>query len=73
MAKEEEMSMLKEGTVIEGPDGMAYRVTRTILTGEAMDATVFDALNGAPKPIAGEPMAPWLFNELLRLSEQPKD
>ena len=58
------MKVVKAGTILNGPDGMAYRVTRDCKPAEAITRTMFEAIGGAPEPAAHSPMPHWLVAHL---------
>lgn len=58
-------SELPAGTVISGPGGMGYRLTREVHAGDPVRATDCQAFGGAPVPKAGEAVEPWLMRGIL--------
>lgn len=52
--------MIEKGTVIDGPDGQGYRVTRNVKEGDFVLPTDFEPFGGAPEPKGGEQIAGFL-------------
>jgi hypothetical protein len=52
--------LIYRDTIVHGPDGQGYRITRNVRRGEPVCTTDFEALNGAPQPKPNEPMPDWL-------------
>lgn len=54
------MNRIPKGTVIQGPDGQGYRITRDIELYDLVKAADFEAFGGAPEPRGGERMPIWV-------------
>lgn len=52
--------IMKAGTILHGPDGQGYRLTRDFNVGDVATAYHFEPVGGAPEPVAGEVMPSWL-------------
>lgn len=56
--------MIEQGTIIDGPDGQAYRMRESLFPGDALTVEKFDPMGGAPHPVVGELMPDWLAKAL---------
>lgn len=52
--------MLKSGTIIDGPNGMAYRLTVDLNVGDIITTGTFEPIGGAPVPKPNQPIEPFL-------------
>ena len=58
---------MKAGTVLNGPDGMGYTVTRDLNAGDAITVDCLEPFGGAPDPkqSKGMRMPVWLANYFM--------
>jgi hypothetical protein len=54
--------IVKVGTVINGPNGQGYKVTRDIAKYDLVKEGDFEAFGGAPKAKAGRKMPAWVVS-----------
>lgn len=59
--------MIKAGTIIHGPDGMAYRVTRDVQYGDALKPDTLEPMNGAPAISPGDRVSAWVARAMINL------
>lgn len=56
------MITVNKDTIIKGPNNQAYRVLRDIHMYDLFKAEDFEAINGAPIPLAGAKAPKWLVD-----------
>ena len=62
--------MIKAGSILNGPDGMGYTITRDTQSGDPMVFAVSEPFGGAPKPVPGDIMPGWVIDELNRVNKE---
>lgn len=65
--------MIKAGTILNGPDGMAYKLTGDVEFGTMLHAGLFEPMNGAPENKPGKEIPYWVFQQLARHGKQGDD
>lgn len=58
--------MIKAGTILNGPDGIGYKLTADVVFGDSLHAGLFEPINGTPKSKPGKEIPYWVFQELDR-------
>ena len=59
----------RKGTILEGPNGHAYRLTEDVFPYTRIMVEQFEPIGDSPKPVAGDVMPGWLQKEIENKTE----